>query len=562
MDEMKVTNGDITLRVEVTGDGPTVLCVPGWPELASSYHHQVDHLAANGYRVAALDVRGYGGSSVPTEVERYSLKQLTGDVAAVAAALDDGPIILVGHDWGAPIVWNTAIRHPDRVRAVAGLSVPHMPPIPVSLLDLIDQVYADRFFYMLYFAKPGVPEAAFGADMRAALKRIYFALSGDAPLNCWIPEGPRDAAFLPLLPDPPDGPLSFLSDAESRRGRGVARAHRHGRRVQPLPRSADRCDRERRHRGREGRSAVVLHRGITRSGAGVHPRRRRLRRPGIGMHRLPRQHDHRRRRPLGASRATGRGERRAQRVLGDTRPLGIELTEDPLVNIAACLGSKRDASTTVHPCHDCDPFPFSACGQVVRRHEEHTVLSDLHAQVVAIVQAKGLRRLDAPVQLASGEFSKEFIDGKAALASGRDLRVACEAILETIKHIDFDAVGGLTMGADQFAHVIAVLADRDWFVVRKAPKGRGTNKLVEGAEPGPMTRVVLVDDVVTTGGSIQKAYDAITALGATVVAAITLVDRGDIAHAFFEALNIPYFPLVTYHDLDIEPVGGGGLVRS
>ena len=122
---MTVTNGDITLRVDVTGEGPTVLCVPGWPELASSYHHQVDHLAANGYRVAALDVRGYGGSSVPPEVEPYSLRQLAGDVAAVAAALDDGPIILVGHDWGAPIVWNTAIRHPDRVRAVAGLSVPH-----------------------------------------------------------------------------------------------------------------------------------------------------------------------------------------------------------------------------------------------------------------------------------------------------------------------------------------------------------------------------------------------------------------------------------------------------
>ena len=314
MDEMKVTNGDITLRVEVTGDGPTVLCVPGWPELASSYHHQVEHLAANGYRVAALDVRGYGGSSVPTEVERYSLKQLAGDVAAVAAALDDGPIILVGHDWGAPIVWHTAIRHPDRVRAVAGLSVPHMPPIPVSLLDLIDQVYADRFFYMLYFAKPGVPEAAFGADMRAALKRVYFALSGDAPLNCWIAEGPRDAAFLPLLPDPPDGPLSFLSDAEldaaaaslERTGMvGAFNRYRAG---------ADRCDRERRHRRRDRRSAVVLHRGITRSGEGVHPRRRRLRRPGIGMHRLPRQHDHRRRRPLGAPRAAGRGQRRAHRV--------------------------------------------------------------------------------------------------------------------------------------------------------------------------------------------------------------------------------------------------------
>ena len=146
---MKVTNGDITLRVEVTGEGPTVLCVPGWPELAGSYHHQVEHLAANGYRVAALDVRGYGGSSVPTEVERYSLRELAGDVAAVAAALDDGPIVLVGHDWGAPIVWNTAIRHPDRVRAVAGLSVPHTPPFPISLLDLLDQLYPGVLLHAL-----------------------------------------------------------------------------------------------------------------------------------------------------------------------------------------------------------------------------------------------------------------------------------------------------------------------------------------------------------------------------------------------------------------------------
>ena len=302
------------MRVEVTGDGPTVLCVPGWPELASSYHHQVEHLAANGYRVAALDVRGYGGSSVPTEVERYSLRQLAGDVAAVAAALDDGPIVLVGHDWGAPIVWNTAIRHRDRVRAVAGLSVPHTPPFPISLLDLLDQLYADRFFYMLYFAKPGVPEAAFAADMRAALKRVYFALSGDAPLNCWIPEGPRDAEFLPLLPDPPDGPLSFLSDAEL--DAAAASLERTGmvgafNRYRAAPFDATET---RRHRGRDRQPAVVLHRGITRSGEGVHPRQRRVRRSRIGMHRLPRQHDHRGRRPLGAPGAAGRGERRAPRL--------------------------------------------------------------------------------------------------------------------------------------------------------------------------------------------------------------------------------------------------------
>lgn len=214
MDELRITNGDITLRVEVAGDGPTVLCVSGWPELADSWHNQVEFLSASGYRVAALDVRGYGGSSVPTEVERYTLTELSGDIAAVSAALSDEPIVLVGHDWGAPIVWNTAIRHPDQVRAVAGLSVPHVPAMGISTIDVFDRAYAGRFFYMLYFIRSGQPEADFGADLRGALKRVYFALSGDAPLNCWLPDAPRDAALLPLLPDPPDGPLSFITDGD------------------------------------------------------------------------------------------------------------------------------------------------------------------------------------------------------------------------------------------------------------------------------------------------------------------------------------------------------------
>jgi pimeloyl-ACP methyl ester carboxylesterase len=213
MDELLVDNGGITVRAEVSGDGPPIVCVPGWPELATSWRHQVAHLSDR-YRVAALDVRGYGGSSVPQEVERYTLRELAGDVAAVAAALDDGPVVVVGHDWGAPIAWHSAIRHPDRVRAVAGLSVPYTPPLGVSLLDAFDQLYTDRFFYMLHFRRPGVAEAEFGADLRGALKRCFHALSGEAPPGSWVPDAPRDVAFLPLLPDPPDGPLSFLPDEE------------------------------------------------------------------------------------------------------------------------------------------------------------------------------------------------------------------------------------------------------------------------------------------------------------------------------------------------------------
>jgi orotate phosphoribosyltransferase len=179
----------------------------------------------------------------------------------------------------------------------------------------------------------------------------------------------------------------------------------------------------------------------------------------------------------------------------------------------------------------------------------------LHDQVVDIVRRRGLRRLPEPVVLASGQLSRDFVDVKVALARGDDLRVACEALMEQVAEVDYDAIGGLTMGADQFAHGVAVLAGKDWFVVRKEPKGRGTNKLVEGATVGEGTRVLLVDDVVTTGGSIRRAYEVITGLGATVVAAVTLVDRGEVAGRFFREEAIAYFPMVTYRDLGIDPIG-------
>ena len=214
MDELLVANGDITLRVEVTGDGPAILCVHGWPESPHSWRHQVAHFSERGYRVAAMDVRGYGGSSAPPEIERYTLKELASDVAAVAPALDDEPVVLFGHDWGAPIAWHAAIRHRERVRAVAGMSVPHLPPTPVSMTDIFDQLYADRFFYILSFQEPGRVEAEFAADLPAALKKVYFGLSGDAPPGGLTPDAPRDATMLSLLPEPPEGPLSFMSDAD------------------------------------------------------------------------------------------------------------------------------------------------------------------------------------------------------------------------------------------------------------------------------------------------------------------------------------------------------------
>jgi orotate phosphoribosyltransferase len=182
-----------------------------------------------------------------------------------------------------------------------------------------------------------------------------------------------------------------------------------------------------------------------------------------------------------------------------------------------------------------------------------------HERLVSVIRERGLIRFDEPVQLASGEMSREFVDGKAALSRGEDLELACRALLELVGDLDFDAVGGLTMGADQFAHVVAVLARKEWFVVRKDPKGRGTNRRVEGAKVGSGWRVLLVDDVVTTGGSIRKAFEAMEQLGAEVAGAATLVDRGETAARYFAARSVPYKSVLTYRDLEIEPVGDGSV---
>jgi orotate phosphoribosyltransferase len=177
--------------------------------------------------------------------------------------------------------------------------------------------------------------------------------------------------------------------------------------------------------------------------------------------------------------------------------------------------------------------------------------------IVQLIRDQAYLRLPEPVQLASGEMSEHFVDVKKGLARGRDLRVVCEAIAAVAaeRGIDFDTVGGLTMGADQFAHGVAIVADREWFVIRKEPKGRGTNKLVEGSALGEGVRALLVEDAVSTGGSIQKAYQAVLDQGADVVLAVTVVDRGERCAPWFAERGVPYEALVTYEDLGIPPIG-------
>ena len=180
-------------------------------------------------------------------------------------------------------------------------------------------------------------------------------------------------------------------------------------------------------------------------------------------------------------------------------------------------------------------------------------------RLLALLRAEGHVRLDKPVELASGEMSSDFVDCKRALAAWPDLELACRLVADAVAEagVDYHAVGGLTLGADALAVGVAAVTDTRWFVVRKEPKGRGTGRLVEGARIDGDTRVLLVDDVVTTGGSLLKAYEAVRGMGAEVVAASAIVDRGEVARRRLDALGVPYRPILTYKDLEIAPVGGG-----
>src|SRR5947208_10594563 len=102
------TNG-IRLRFAQAGKGPLIVLVHGWPESWYSWRHQITALAAAGYRVAAVDVRGYGGSDKPEPIEAYSIKEICTDIAGLIDWLGARQAVLVGHDWGAPIVWNTSL---------------------------------------------------------------------------------------------------------------------------------------------------------------------------------------------------------------------------------------------------------------------------------------------------------------------------------------------------------------------------------------------------------------------------------------------------------------------
>jgi pimeloyl-ACP methyl ester carboxylesterase len=175
----------IRMHVAERGDGPLVLLLHGFPESWYSWRHQIEPLAAAGFRVVVPDQRGYGRTDCPEPVDQFSIMHLVGDVTALIGALGEKRAIVIGHDWGAPVAWATALMRPDLVAGVAGLSVPPSSPLLPLRRPATSPIsaYRERFgddFYMVVFQEPGVGEAFLGGDLNASFRGIMAAADANA----------------------------------------------------------------------------------------------------------------------------------------------------------------------------------------------------------------------------------------------------------------------------------------------------------------------------------------------------------------------------------------------
>ena len=120
------TNG-INMHIAEAGSGPLVVMCHGWPESWYSWRHQLTALAEAGFHAVAPDQRGYGQTDKPQDIAQYTQLHMVGDIVGLLDALGEETATIVGHDWGAPVAWNSALLRPDRFTRVVGMSVPYSP---------------------------------------------------------------------------------------------------------------------------------------------------------------------------------------------------------------------------------------------------------------------------------------------------------------------------------------------------------------------------------------------------------------------------------------------------
>ncbi|WP_455749899.1 alpha/beta fold hydrolase [Nocardia tengchongensis] len=201
------------MHVADQGEGFPVVFCHGFPHTWYMWHHQLDAVAAAGYRALAPDLRGYGRTEAPADPEAYTNAAVIGDLLALLDDIGAEKAVFVGLDFGAQLVWELSLRAPERVAGVVVLNNPFAPRPPRPPSAFWTKAAERHFLHLSYFQTPGVADAELAADPRSFLARVYYSLSGDYHyLDTW--KNPPGLGYLDVLPQAPALPWPWLTQAE------------------------------------------------------------------------------------------------------------------------------------------------------------------------------------------------------------------------------------------------------------------------------------------------------------------------------------------------------------
>ena len=158
-----IDTNSIRMAVYEQGEGPAIILLHGFPDLAYSWRHQLPALAKAGYRAIAPDQRGYGNTAAPPNISDYRVEELIGDVHGLLDALELESAIFIGHDWGAILLWYMAILAPDRIEKLIILNIPYFRRPPIDPITMMRQRYGDDF-YIVNFQDSDEADRIFAED--------------------------------------------------------------------------------------------------------------------------------------------------------------------------------------------------------------------------------------------------------------------------------------------------------------------------------------------------------------------------------------------------------------
>jgi pimeloyl-ACP methyl ester carboxylesterase len=208
----------IRLHVATAGPagGPPVVLCHGFPELWYSWRYQLAALGDAGYRALAPDLRGYGGSSHPKgDVADYGSDKLTADLCGLLDHYGYEQAAFSGHDWGSMVVWEMGKLHPDRVTSIYNMSVPFTQS-PARPMEIFEAIFADKFFYMLYFQPVGPAERELEADPHTFVRNMLYWAGGEGMTNgsAFADAQREGTGFLDTLPPAPEQLPAWLTEED------------------------------------------------------------------------------------------------------------------------------------------------------------------------------------------------------------------------------------------------------------------------------------------------------------------------------------------------------------